>query len=73
MSIQIATNNEIILDGRPTGYGVRQGERSTIVRGWNHTLLLPCARYSLTSDQFLKPGVGGVSRFEADFRAAIAV
>ncbi|MEY4415381.1 MAG: hypothetical protein RIQ53_2674 [Pseudomonadota bacterium] len=71
MTIQIATNNEIILDGQATGYGVTQAASGTIVGKGGAVLALPANRYNLTTDKFLNPGVAGVTQFESDLRAAI--
>jgi formylmethanofuran dehydrogenase subunit C len=71
MSIQIATNNEIVIDGKATGYGVMQAASGTIVSKGREVLALPANRYNLTTDAYLNPGVAGVTQFEADVRAAL--
>lgn len=34
---------------------------------------MPATRYNLTTDKFLNPGVAGVSQFETDIRALLAM
>jgi len=71
MTIQIATNNEILLDGVATGYGVLQTAGGTMVVKSGEVLPMPATRYNLTTDAYLNAGVAGVTQFESDFRAAL--
>ena len=72
MTIQFATNNEIILDGAATGHGVTQTSDGTVVMHAGQQLTMPSNRYNLTTDKYLNDGVAGITQFECDFRAAIA-
>lgn len=70
--IQQATNNEIILNGKATGYTASQTLGGTRVRHVvsGKTLTLPKNRYSLSCENPAS-GVPGKSEFESDFVAAI--
>ena len=71
MTIQFATNNEIILDGAATGHGVSQTADGTRVTKDGRDVAMRNSRYNLTTDKYLNDGVAGLSQFETDFRAAI--
>ena len=71
-NIKFATNNEIILDGKATGFGVAQTATGTEVIKAGVALQMPANRYNLTTDEFLSAGVAGLTQFETDFRAAVS-
>lgn len=74
--IQIATNNEILIDGKSTGLGLTQKSANTIVytreaigsKYAEHAM--PHARYS-TSFAKSNSTVAGFDQLEADVRALI--
>jgi CRISPR/Cas system endoribonuclease Cas6 (RAMP superfamily) len=69
--IQIATNNQIILDGTPTRFSVVQTPEGTTVyeRETGRTVSLPLPRYMLASDTGrTNKGVGTLAQFEAEIR-----
>lgn len=72
MTLQINSNNEIILDGKPSGFGVTQKQHGTRVYKINGDYVdMPTNRYNLTTDNELAPGTQGRSQFEVDVRAMI--
>lgn len=78
MSMQIATNDEILLDGKATGLAVTQRREGTVVYtrerpGTNYAEhKMPHARYMLGSDSpITKPGVSTRAQFEADVRVLL--
>lgn len=75
MSLQIATNHEIIIDGRATGYGLSQEAHGTEVRRGAEVLALPCSRYVTGTDSSygLKPGQGSRADLEVHMRAALGL
>ena len=71
MTVRIATNNEIVIDGSYTGYGVYQAEEGTIVYKFRGPVLkMPRNRYSLSGSKPLS-GNPGLDQFEVDFRKLI--
>lgn len=68
--LQVSKDNEIHLDGAPTGYWVIQHVEGThvFVPGGGR-LAMPRERYLLPADQPV-PDLPGPDAFEADFRAA---
>lgn len=73
MSIQICTNNQIALDGVGTRlHAVQEADGTRVYDHFSgEKVTMPAKRYSFTTDKFLKPGVVGVSQFEADVRKAL--
>lgn len=81
--IQVTTNNEILIDGQPTGLSVTQAAHGTVVYSPEKRLYdgrgrdigqqkylehkMPHLRYSLAHDAPAS-GVAGKGQFEADIR-----
>lgn len=71
MSIQIATNNEILINGQRTGFGVVQRQEGTrVYKVCGSFISLRQNRYALSCENPAS-GVPGASEFEADLMEVI--